>query len=239
MISNNFSNLRYPLKCNIFLLILQICLFTQCIVVTEEEYIFFRKANEIDTIPPFGPLIVAFSEGIIDTTFPQFQFSPSFYSFTLYWNKTYDTFFVRFTEPLDGEKRYVMRISQPIYSKSGAVMYPKTDSLVFITLPLEKEPNNEFTDVDTLQQEICGSLRNIGDKDFYMIPSSLEKIVLIPVDCIIKTSIYNFEKKVIFIKDEIVVNDTIILNREDALPYYLIIEPSLKTASGYYIIKKI
>ncbi|MCX7726572.1 MAG: hypothetical protein N2053_06955 [Chitinispirillaceae bacterium] len=214
-------------------------LFTQCIVVIEEEFLFFKKEKETDTIPPFGPLVVVFSEEISDSVLPQFQFSPSFYSFNISYNKIRDTFYIRFPEPLEGEKRYVLRVSQTLYSKAGAVMHPMEDSIVFMTLALEKEPNNEFTDADTLKTEICGSLSTTSDRDYYIISDKIEKIVISPQDCIIKTSIYNLEKKVIFVYDEIVVSDTIILKTEDSPPYYVTIESSLKSASGYYIIRKI
>lgn len=227
-------------KITLFLLffILKALLFTQCIVVTQEEYLFFKKEKDIDTIPPFGPLVVVFSEGIVDSSFPQFQFYPSFYSFTISYNNTRDTFYLKFPSPLDGGKKYVLRVSQPLYSNFGAVMYPMDDSLVFVTIALEKEPNNEFTDADTIKDEVSGSLINISDKDFYIIPDTIEKILIFPKDCIIKTSIYNSEKKVIFIYDEIVNVDTISLKKEDYPPYFIMIESSVKTTSGYYIVKK-
>jgi hypothetical protein len=150
-----------------------------CVVSTDPPATTFHfiRTGSPDTIAPWGTLTIVFSQPLDDTEIPTFFLRPTVHSYTALPVATRDTVFVRFTEPLSGNRRYLLRAQDSMTAKNSAVLRHTADSLVFFTWPAEQEPNNTPQLADTLFQRCFGTIATVNDTDWYIITNSSARAV--------------------------------------------------------------
>jgi hypothetical protein len=125
----------------------------------------FENCAQSDTIAPYGEIRIAFSMPADDSAVPRFDFSPPFFSYAVTLNAPRDTALLELSEPLAGARRYVVRIDEFV-AEPGRYM-SSDDSVVIITRPTEREPNNTPQTADTLATVRWGAIATINDTDWY------------------------------------------------------------------------
>ena len=143
-----------------------------CVVPSGPETVLSMKlSGSVDTISPYGPLNIVISESLSDSSAVEVVFSPQIPCFKSFVSPSKDTVSISFFCPLEGNKKYTVKLLNDLVSKSGQILL-EGDSITFYTYYLEQEPNNSFPTSDILQRKLFGSISTVVDTDCYIIPDS-------------------------------------------------------------------
>ena len=152
----------------------------RCVVPTdapEKELMLVHEAVP-DTISPWDSIMVVFSLPLQDSMV-QFTMTPSFYMYSQRMSDSRDTIIISSAEPFDGNTRYVIRLQESITAENGVSLDRQEDSLVFVTAPSEKEPNDDLLKADSLENYSFGTVATVSDTDCFLLTArKIENILL-------------------------------------------------------------
>lgn len=137
-----------------------------CVVPSEPPKDVFRiSLCASDTVSPYSSFDISISYPVDDTQKVSLSLKPSFLEFHTVLYSSKDT--IRFVPaaPLKGNTRYKLFISYISTSDNDSVV----DSLDFLTLPHEQEPNNSSNTADRFTDVIFGSISTSNDTDFFKV----------------------------------------------------------------------
>lgn len=202
------------------------------------EPLTFAHASSADTLSPFEPLKFVFSEPLDDSAVLQLDFQPPCFSYYILMNKTRDTAQVIPSEPFTGDQRYVVRIRENIQGKSGAMAEATTDSAVFYTDNIEREPNNTPATADTLIRRCYGSLQEVDDRDLFYIGSikAGNAVVLISQGSQSTMLLEDATGKSV-VPDNFSITDTLRIPSDFIFPVIASVSSWQKSAGGFYCIE--
>ncbi len=205
-----------------------------CVVPTDnpEQQFHFVHADCCDTVAPYGRLPVAFSEPLSDSSQPEFVFDPPFFSFSVEVNELRDTALLNFSEPLAGAAEYQVRLGKTIRSSHQSVFRPEDDTLQFVTIAREQEPNDRRNIADTLQGATYGAVATVNDTDWYVITSTVKKVYCVSSGS--RTGFLPGGPEAWQESREFAENDTVVISDTVSLPLYIAVHSYLKSVGGYY-----
>jgi hypothetical protein len=205
-----------------------------CVVPSDnpEQQFHFLLADCCDTVAPFGELRIAFSEPLSDSSQPEFIFNPPFFSFSVEMNAFRDTALLNFSEPLAGVTEYQVRLGKTVRSLHNSVFRPEDDTLQFVTIAREQEPNDRRDIADTLQGAVYGAIAMVNDTDWYVITSAVKKVYCISSGS--RTGFLPGGPEAWKEPREFAENDTVVISDTASLPLYIAVHSYLKSVGGYY-----
>ena len=164
-----------------YLIIFLLISFAACVFNTDDNRLLTmtRVDNETDTVSLWPQLIFEFSVPLKDSVV-NIDITPDPGSvYSVFLNVKKDSLTVAITGTLKGATSYTLTPAQTITAKNGNKLYPEDAVFNFMTLPGEKEPNNNKENADTLLTICLGAAKPANDTDcFYIFNTTVTGVYL-------------------------------------------------------------
>jgi hypothetical protein len=187
-----------------------------------------------DTLSVFPKLRFAFSPPLSDSSVA-LAFSPSIGRYGAFLNPTRDTLVVDVMDMLEGNTRYVVRLSQTVFSTNESSLDPSSDSTVFYTFPCEQENNDEPELADTLSTVMFGTLSDGSDIDVFTLNQEhCRGVFLESLNSRDSFFLTDSKSHGFGVPRAMTQNDTLFIPDAAQPPYYVFVESGIKGFEGPY-----
>jgi hypothetical protein len=185
-----------------------------------------------DTISPVGTIKLLFSEPLRDSILT-IRIIPGTYHYVAEMNTARTVGAVTIPSPLVGNTRYMLVPDADILSVNGGKL-TDSDSVKFMTVFREVEPNNSSGNTDSIRSRICGSIETVNDSDWYAVSKYPGQHVYLQGSGSSSMMVLVDSSGKVMTGSPLLSKDTLVIPDPMNIPLFIVVTSYMRSAGGYY-----